>query len=128
MLDVNKFFDDSQEPQYASVEIKYGQIWFIKNNREFSNNIQAGARPAIIVSNDDNNLHSPTVNVIPLTCQDKKDLPVHTIITSAPYDSVALSEQIFTINKSDLVRCVGVLSKREVRRLKICMMIQLNLL
>lgn len=109
------------------IEVKYGQIWYIKS-QELNGSIQGGKRPVIIVSNDENNLFCPTVNVVPITTREKNDLPVHTFIYSSPFKSTAMAEQITTINKIDLIDCIGSLSKKEIRKLKICMLIQLNLL
>lgn len=109
-------------------EVRYGQIWFIKA-RDINGNLQHGNRPVIIVSNDKNNLFSPTVNVIPLTSKlDKKKLPVHSNINSTIVTSISLAEQITTINKGDLLNCVGECSEEEIRQFKICLLIQLNLL
>ena len=45
---------------------------------------QGGYRPAIIVSNNLNNLHSSTVEVVYLTTKPKHNLPTHVDIYSAP--------------------------------------------
>ena len=111
----------------SQISVKYGQIWYIKT-QELKGSIQGGTRPVIIVSNDENNTYCSTVNVIPITTKNKNELPVHTSIYSSPFKSTALAEQITTINKSELLNCIGELSRKEVRKLKICMMIQLNLL
>ena len=111
----------------SEIPVKYGQIWYIKI-QESKGSIQGGTRPVIIVSNDENNTYCPTVNVIPITTREKNELPVHTFIYSSPFKSTALAEQITTINKSELLNCIGELSRKEIRKLKICIMIQLNLL
>ena len=111
----------------SETPVKYGQIWYIKT-QESKGSIQGGTRPVIIVSNDENNTYCPTVNVIPITTREKNELPVHTFIYSSPLKSTALTEQIATINKSELLSCIGELSRKEVRKLKICIMIQLNLI
>lgn len=111
----------------SQISVKYGQIWYIKT-QESKGSIQGGTRPVIIVSNDENNTYCPTVNVIPITTREKNELPVHTFIYSSPFKSTALAEQITTINKSELLSCIGELSRKEIRKLKICIMIQLNLL
>ena len=111
----------------SQISVKYGQIWYIKT-QESKGSIQGGTRPVIIVSNDENNTYCSTVNVIPITTKNKNELPVHTFIYSSPFKSTALAEQITTINKSELLNCIGELSRKEIRKLKICIMIQLNLL
>ena len=75
---------------------------------------ECGFRPALIVSNNVANKYSPVVTVIPLTAQVKKKLrqPTHVFLSrTAGYglkqDSIALAEQLFTVEKSELVRKVG---------------------
>ena len=111
----------------SQISVEYGQIWYIKT-QELKGSIQGGTRPVIIVSNDENNTYCSTVNVIPITTKNKNELPVHTFIYSSPFRSTALAEQITTINKSELLSCIGEISRKEIRKLKICIMIQLNLL
>lgn len=109
-------------------EIKWGQIWYVKR-RDKDGHIQTGDRPAIVVSNDIGNNHSPMVNVVPLTTNlDKKPLPTHCEIISSPYKSIALCEQVIPINKEDLIYCVGECKTFEMRQVKVCLMIQFNII
>lgn len=109
-------------------EIKWGQIWYIAR-RDNNGHLQTGDRPAIIVSNDIGNCHSPMVNVVPLTTNlSKKPLPTHCEIISSPVKSIALCEQVVPINKEDLIACVGECKTFEMRQVKICLMIQFNMI
>ena len=109
-------------------EIKYGQIWYMQK-RDAQGHIQQGDRPVLIVSNDINNNHSPIVNVVPLTSNlDKKPLPTHCEIISSPHKSIALCEQIMTINKDELINCIGECKTFEMRQIKICLMIQFKII
>lgn len=81
---------------------------------------QGGIRPVVIVQNDMGNRYSPTIIVVPITTrQNKKDLPTHTKIknSSLPKESIALMEQIRTIDKSRLTEFIGVLSQNEMNRI-----------
>ena len=109
-------------------EIKWGQIWYIAR-RGKDGHLQTGDRPAIVVSNDIGNCHSPMVNVVPLTSNlNKKPLPTHCEIISSPVKSIALCEQVVPINKEDLVEYVGECKAFEMRQIKICLMIQFNMI
>lgn len=73
---------------------------------------QGGVRPVLIIQNDTGNLHSPTVIVAAITTRRKKPhMPVHVLITAAesglPADSVVLTEQVRTLEKSRLTRYLG---------------------
>jgi len=78
---------------------------------------QAGIRPALIVQNDVGNAHSPTTQIIPLTTQHKKPkLPTHAKVSPAcglAGASIALAEQVRTIDRSRLGRYVGRIGDRE---------------
>lgn len=76
---------------------------------------QNGNRPAIIVSNDVCNKVSATVTVVPLTSKKKTSLPTHVLITSSDCDelsstSLALCEQVRTIDKSRIGNKMGKIS------------------
>ena len=69
-------------------------------------------RPVLIVQNDIGNKHSPTVIVSAITSQlNKNRLPTHIELDSREFglkaDSVLLTEQIRTIDKSRLKEKIG---------------------
>ncbi len=83
---------------------------------------QGGVRPVLIIQNDAGNLHSPTVIVAAITRSRKKaQLPVHVFITAAesglPADSVVLTEQVRTLEKSRLTRYLGRLDEAAMARI-----------
>mgnify|MGYP001768838948 CR=1 FL=1 len=69
--------------------------------------IQGGIRPVVVISNQANNKFAPIVNILPITSsKTKKNMPVHVDIDKECgllTDSVVLTEQIQTINKTQLV-------------------------
>ena len=76
----------------------------------------------VIIQNDTGNQHSTTVIVAAVTTRDKKShLPVHVPITAAESglrkDSVILTEQLRTLEKSRLTRYLGCLTPNAMRRL-----------
>ena len=73
---------------------------------------QGGVRPVLIIQNDVGNKYSPTVIAAAITAQTTKNrLPTHININSSEYglvkDSVILTEQIRTIDKSRLKEKIG---------------------
>ena len=73
---------------------------------------QGGIRPVVIIQNDVGNKHSPTVIAAAITSQlGKNKLPTHIQIESQncglKADSVVLTEQIRTIDKSRLREKIG---------------------
>lgn len=77
-----------------------------------------GVKYVIVFSNNANNIHAPTINVIPLTSQLKK-LCVHVEIEGCGLTkkSMALVEQITTINKTQLLYKVGRLSNTYIKQI-----------
>ena len=81
---------------------------------------QGGIRPVVIVQNDMGNRNSPTIIVVPITTRlNKKNLPTHTKINNSSLlkESIALMEQIRTIDKSRLIEFIGVLNESEMNRI-----------
>ena len=64
-------------------KIRRGDIYYIDKYPTIGSEQQAG-RPAIIVSNEKNNQHSSTVEVVYLTTQPKADLPTHVTSVRRP--------------------------------------------
>lgn len=74
----------------------------------------------LVLQNNTGNLFCPTLIVAPLTTQvnKKKDQPTHYLLSGVrglPEDSVALLEQIKTIDKSRIINYLGKVSKEEMR-------------
>ena len=87
-----------------------GEIYYANLNPVVGSE-QGGIRPVLIIQNDIGNTFSPTVVVAPLTRQTKKSrLPVHVRIPKScglDADSLALAEQLRTIDRSRLGNFVG---------------------
>lgn len=78
---------------------------------------QKGERPVLIVQNNKGNIFSPTVTVLPITTKVHKSegMPTHAIIDDGKVlneVSAVMAEQITTIDKSKLIRKLGILDKR----------------
>ena len=84
------------------------EIWYARLPLNRKTSVQGGARPVIIVSNDISNERSGTVTVVPLTTQLKHlEMPTHVVIEGVMDEtSMALAEQVMTIDKRSLVRMV----------------------
>lgn len=48
-------------------EFYRGEIFYIRNESEYSGNVQGGGRPAVIISNDIGNNAGPILEVVYLT-------------------------------------------------------------
>ena len=94
----------SNQPQVLRGEIYYADL-----SPSYGSE-QGGLRPVLIIQNDVGNRHAPTTIIAPLTSRlTKKPLPTHVEFTTTYLKdtSVALLEQIRTIDKSRLKQRMG---------------------
>ncbi|MBR2070409.1 MAG: type II toxin-antitoxin system PemK/MazF family toxin [Clostridia bacterium] len=61
---------------------------------------QRGKRPVLVVQNDIGNAFSPTIIVVPITSRQKTKIPTHARINTLREDSIALTEQVRTIDRA----------------------------
>ncbi len=97
-------------------DIQRGEIFFADLSL-VKGSEQGGQRPVVIIQNNIGNSFSPTVIIVPITTQvSKNKIPTHVEIpsnihfTGVGRDSVILTEQIRTIDKSRLQDKIGFLS------------------
>ena len=91
---------------------------------------QCGDRPAVILQNDVGNYHSPTLIVAALTSKvDKKAMqPTHSLVELDGLEpSIVQTEQIFTIDKSRVIKYLGHLTSEEMHRVDDAVRISLAL-
>ena len=116
-----------------AVEVpRRGEIWFADLGRHPGTSVQEGCRPVFIMSNDMANGHSATVTVVPMTSKKKKAyLPTHVLmgVEDCPSlePSMALAEQITTIDKSALSKRIGRVSSDKTKEIEKAVLVQLFL-
>ena len=111
------------------MEIKRGQMYYIRKSPMYMNegSEYESGRPGIIVSNDVNNRFSPTVEVVYLTTQPKKDQPTHVIIHSGNRVSTAVCEQVTTVSVERIGDLFGTCSEQEMSMIDIAIAESLGL-
>jgi mRNA interferase MazF len=91
---------------------------------------QAGERPAVVVSNDVNNQHSPVVIVAAITRTIPSKDYSHTVYLPAgvlPSEGTILCGQLLTIDKTRLVRHRGELDEDQTEALDAALIVSLGL-
>lgn len=106
-----------------NLDVRRGDIWFIDYEKS-NGSEQHGTRPAVIVSNDTGNYYSPIVEVVWLTTADKKMLPTHVRLGN----SLALCEQIHTVDKSRLLSLQRICTEKEMKHINRALMISLGII
>lgn len=90
-------------------------IFYANLSKNTVNSEQGGVRPVIIIQNDIGNKYSPTVLILPITSEIKKEnMPTHCVIHKSfknglKVDSMVMAEQIRVIDKSRLLDYIGYL-------------------
>ena len=109
--------------------IRRGDIWMADLRLGTVGSEQGDIRPVLVVQNNIGNKHSPTVTIIPLTSKRKNNLPTHVVISESflPMLSVALTEQIRTIDKSRLIKYMGKLNENIMSKINNAIAIQMGL-
>lgn len=92
---------------------------------------QGGIRPVLIIQNNVGNKYSPTVIVTAITSKlDKAKLPTHIELSAEKYhlpkDSVALLEQIRTLDKRRLREKITVLEDGKMKEINRAILISLG--
>lgn len=110
-------------------EIKRNEIYYADLN-PVKGSEQGGIRPVLVIQNDTGNKHSPTTIVAAITSKEEKaKLPTHVEVGSCGVErkSLALLEQIRTIDKSRLIKYVGELDGAAVKEINEAISISLGL-
>lgn len=92
---------------------------------------QGGVRPVLIIQNDIGNKYAPTVIVTAITSQlTKAKMPTHVELPSAdsnlPKDSVALLEQVRTLDKRRMKNKITTLSNEKMKEVNRALLISLG--
>lgn len=95
--------------------MKMFDIFYANLSQNTIKSEQGGIRPVIVIQNNVGNKYSPTVIVLPITSEIKKEnMPTHCVIHKSEInglrvDSMVLAEQIRVIDKSRLKDYIGYL-------------------
>jgi len=103
-------------------KIKKGDI-YLANMDPAIGSEQGGVRPVLIIQNNKGNKYSPTTIVACLTSRvhTKANLPTHYLLPDdigLKYPSMVMLEQIFTIDKTRLIKWVTRLDKYNMHRIE----------
>ena len=107
-----------------------GDIFFTRFDNATGSE-QSGNRPAVVLQNDVGNFYSPTLIVATLTSKAAKKYtqPTHCMLVNdfLSVPSIVQAEQIFTIDKSRVLKFLGHLTPEEMRRVDDAVRISLAL-
>ncbi|MFV8821830.1 type II toxin-antitoxin system PemK/MazF family toxin [Faecalibacterium sp. 9] len=106
-----------------------GEVYYVYPTGNEIGSEQHAGRPAIIVSNSQNNKNSSTLEIVYLTTREKRPMQTHVHINAAGklQESTALCEQIFTVDKLRLNDYIGQLCDKEMQDIEFGLMVSLGL-
>lgn len=109
--------------------IKRGEIYYIEPSKtlQTTGSEQRANRPGIVVSNDNNNQNSGTIEIVYLTTQPKTVLPTHVEIRSANRTSTALCEQVQAVSVDRLNDLMGACSEAEMKQIDDALIVSLDI-
>ena len=108
-------------------DIRRGEIFYIARGGATNGSEQFADRPAVVVSNDENNKHSGAIEVVYMTTQPKTDLPTHVTVRSTGRLSTVLCEQVSSVSTERVNNYIGQVSEQEMKNIDIALMISLQL-
>ena len=113
------------------MKVKRGDVVLV-NFEPVRGSEQGGIRPSLVIQNDIFNKHSPTTIVAPITSKlFKKEYPTNVLIkkedSRLSRDSTILLNQIKTIDKSRIVKIIGVLDNFTMNKVDRAIKVSLSL-
>lgn len=106
------------------MQIKRGDILIVDLKQKSGTSLQAGIRPAIVISNNKANTYSTVITVVPLTSKiyKKRYMPTHVFIKKQEMcglerHALVLAEQITSIAVDSIIQRCGNISKKAMDRI-----------
>ena len=109
--------------------VKKGEVYYADLNPVIGSE-HGGCWPVVIVQNNTGNFYSPTTIIVPVTARKrKKVLPTHIKVKGAglPKKSIALLEQLRTIDKQRLKEKICHLDEELMKKVNTALLISLDL-
>lgn len=97
------------------------------NGREYKSSIQLNNRPWLVVSNNEGNFSSPTCNIVPITLEDKTDIPVHVHFNYEGKRQTILVEQVRTVDCLALTDYIYTVSDELMEKVEKAMAVQYSI-
>lgn len=110
--------------------IKRGEVYWVNLDPAVGSEIKK-TRPAMVVSNDINNVHARTVTVLPITSNVTRIYPFEVLLESAVCgnkDACKIkADQIRTVDKKRLGRLMGMVSSEKLAAAEAAVRLHLDL-
>ena len=108
------------------MEIKRGDIFFIRSYDNNQGSEQTSDRPAVVVSNNKCNTYSNVIEIVYLTTKPKKPMPTHVAVVCQRL-STALCEQVCSISIDRLGMYIKTATDAEMKEIDKALLVSLAL-
>jgi len=108
------------------MEIKRGDIFFIRSYDNNQGSEQASDRPAVVVSNNKCNAYSNVIEIVYLTTKPKKPMPTHVTVV-CQRKSIALCEAVYSISIDRIGDFIKTATDAEMKAIDNALMVSLAL-
>ena len=104
-------------------KIYRGGIYLVNLGKR-TGSVQSGIRPCLIIGNAVSCECSPVVLCLPLTSQNKKDLPTHYSLSHDEHSflwadiNTILAEQMTCVDKSQIIRFLGLIQLKDLEKVE----------
>ena len=102
------------------------EVWWVNFEPSIGEEIRK-KRPAIIISNNASNKFLNRVQVIPITSNTDRLFPSEAYVTVAGKKGKAMADQLATVSKQRLSKCIGSVSDDEMKMVVEAIKTQLDL-
>jgi len=103
-----------------------GDVWWVNFEPSIGGEIRK-KRPAIIISNNASNKFLNRVQIIPITSNTDRLFPSEAYVTVAGKKGKAMADQLATVSKQRLSKCIGSVSDDEMNMVVEAIKTQLDL-
>lgn len=109
------------------LNIHRGDVFYIQGPSYCVGSEMSKTRPAVVVSNEKNNIYAPLVEIVYLTTAEKKPLPTHVPITIYGRKNTVLCESVYTVSKERVGSYLCTLDSDEMALVDAALLISLGL-
>lgn len=109
-----------------ATSIERGEVYWINFEPSLGGEIKK-TRPAIVLSNNAANTHLNGVQVVPITSNTERLYPGEALVSLNAEKRKAMADQLTTVSKRRLSGKIGTLSKEDVGRVEVAVLLQLGI-
>lgn len=109
-----------------ATSIERGEVYWINFEPNLGGEIKK-TRPAIVLSNNAANTHLNGVQVVPITSNTERLYPGEALVSPNAEKRKAMADQLTTVSKQRLSGNIGTLSKEDVGRVEVTVLLQLGI-